>query len=73
MDCIPLLHADRVFTIFFSADLSFSEVRGILDQLLAEDAFNPRTQEINGAYAIVLQESYFNVWVSELNVLIQRC
>ncbi len=72
MASIPFLHANRVFNIFFLEDLAFSEVRSILDQLLKEDAFNFEIQANQQAYYIKVDHSSFQVWVSELDVIIER-
>jgi hypothetical protein len=72
MDSMPFFYADRVFTIVFLEDLSFSEVRTILDELLAEDAFSPHVLEQRGFYQIKLDGVSFSVWVSQTEVIIQR-
>ena len=72
MDSIPFLHADRVFTIFFLEDLAFTEVREILDSLIDQDAFNVEVQKLRAEYRINLDHAQFNVWVSELDVVIQK-
>ena len=72
MESMPFLHANKVFNIFFVEDLAFVEVRGILDYLLAQQAFDPNTQESDGFYQIDLAESSFQVWVSEMDVIIER-
>jgi hypothetical protein len=72
MDSIPFLHAERVFTIFFVEDLEFKEVRGILDRLLNEDAFDVEVQKLRAEYRIDLGHAQFHVWVSELDVIIQK-
>jgi len=72
MESMPFLHANQVFNIFFVEDLAFAEVRAILDQLMAQNAFSFEIQEIQGFYSIDLSESSFQVWVSEMNVIIQR-
>ncbi len=72
MDSMPFLHANRLFTIFFSDDLAFTEVRGILDYLLAENAFSFEVQMTKLEYVIDLEDASFHVWVSEMNVLIER-
>jgi hypothetical protein len=72
MESIPFLHANRVFNIFFVEDLAFSEVRSILDQLLKEDAFSFEIQANRQAYYIKVDHSSFQVWVSELDVIIER-
>lgn len=72
MESIPFLHANRVFNIFFVEDLSFSEVRSILDQLLEQHAFNLEIQVSREAYYISVDHSSFEVWVSELDVIIAR-
>ena len=72
MESMPFLHANRIFNIFFVEDLAFSEVRGILDQLLEQDAFNFDIQLDRVSYLIRLDHSSFQVWVSELDVIIER-
>ena len=72
MESMPFLHANRVFTLFFVEDLSFSEVRSILDQLLEQDAFNLEIQANREAYYITVDHSSFEVLVSELDVIIER-
>jgi len=72
MESIPFLHANQVFNIFFVEDLAFAEVRAILDELLAQSAFDLKIQEAQGFYKIELAESSFQVWVSEMDVIIQR-
>lgn len=72
MESMPFLHADQVFTIIFVEDLAFSAVRSILDQLLAENAFDPEVQEHRGFYRLAVEEASFQVWVSETDVIIRR-
>jgi hypothetical protein len=72
MESIPFLHANRIFNIFFVEDLAFSEVRGILDQLLEQDAFDFESQLNQTSYHIRLNHCSFQVWVSELDVIIEK-
>ncbi len=72
MESMPFLHANRIFNIFFVEDLAFYEVRGILDQLLEQDAFDFDIQSDRANYLIRLDHSSFQVWVSELDVIIER-
>lgn len=73
MDSIPFLHAGQVFTIIFEDDLDFAEVRGILDRLLAQDAFDVVVQQARReSYWIDLENSSFQVWVSEMDVIVRR-
>lgn len=69
---MPFLHANNIFTITFEDDLAFVEVRFILDQLLQLDAFCPEAQESGGYYDLTHTSSNFRVWVSEMEVIIQR-
>ena len=59
MESMPFLHANRIFNIFFVEDLAFSEVRGILDQLLEQDAFNLEIQLSPASYHINVDHSSF--------------
>jgi hypothetical protein len=72
MDSIDMLHAGQLFKIIFEDDLTFVEVRSILDYLLAERAFDYETQLENGGYNLDIEEATFSVWVSENRVVIQR-
>jgi len=72
MDSIPFLHANRLFTIFFVEDLEFKEVRGILDHLLDRNAFPPEVSEQSGPYHVRLEQVSFTVWVSDMDVVIQK-
>jgi hypothetical protein len=72
MESIPFLHANQVFNIFFMEDLAFAEVRAILDHLLSQQAFDLDAQEPQDFYQIDLDESSFQVWVSEMDVIIER-
>ena len=72
MESMPILHANQIFTIVFEDDLSFAEVRSVLDSLLDQDAFNARVQQDRLEYRIDVGQSSFHVWVREMDVLIQR-
>ncbi|HMK34746.1 MAG TPA: hypothetical protein VK463_06750 [Desulfomonilaceae bacterium] len=69
---MPFLHANQVFTIVFEQDLAFTEVRAILDYLLDRNAFDQEVQNDEGYYAIDVGTEAFQVWVSELDVVIER-
>ncbi len=71
MESIDFLHADRIFTIFFQEDLSFKDLRAVLDHLLDRDAFKPHVQEEEGLYAVHLPHASFTVWVANMDVYIQ--
>ncbi len=72
MESMPFLHANRIFNLFFVEDLAFCEVRQILDQLLEQDAFDFEIQLKRASYDVRLDHSSFQVWVSELDVIIER-
>ena len=72
MDTMPFLHANQVFTLTFFEDLGFSEVRSILDHLLAADAFNTEVQDMREDYLIHIEGADFRVWVAESHVVIRR-
>jgi hypothetical protein len=71
MDSIPFLHANQIFTITFLEDLTFEDVRRILDELMDADAFSPSVQANMGHYAIDLDGGSFDVWVHEMEVIIR--
>ncbi len=72
MDTMPFLHAGRLFTILFTDDLTFDEVREILDLLLAEDAFDSGDRGSPEDYNLDLAHASFNVWVLATSVAIQK-
>ncbi len=69
---MPFLHANQVFNLTFFEDLTFTEVRSILDHLLDHNAFLPEVQEDTGFYRIVVEGCTFKVWVAEMDVIIKR-
>jgi hypothetical protein len=72
MESIEFMHANQTFVITFEEDLTFLEVRGILDHLLGSNAFHPDVQDSHGAYDISVGEAQFKVWVAEMEVIVQR-
>ena len=72
MESMPILHANRLFTILFEDDLAFTEVRAVLDHLLDRNAFRDDVRESDIEYHIDLDQASFDVWVHEMDVIIQR-
>jgi hypothetical protein len=72
MDSMEFLHAGRIFTLLFLEDLTFSEVRAILDELMAQDAFHVDIQEMRNPFMIDVENCSFRVWVSDMRVAIER-
>lgn len=72
MDTMPFFYANRTFTLTFFDDLAFVEVRAILDELLARDAFDPGVQETAGMYVITRESASFTVWAADHDVIIRR-
>jgi len=72
LESMPFLHANNIFTITFKDDLAFTEVRSILDQLLARNAFNTQIQQEELPYCLTCGPAHFNVWVLEMEVIIMR-
>jgi hypothetical protein len=72
MESMEFLHAGRIFTLLFVDDFTFSEVRAILDDLLAQNAFQGYVQEEGNPFLIDADGSSFRVWVSEMRVAIER-
>jgi len=69
---MEFLHSGRIFTLFFVEDLAFAEVRAILDELLAQEAFRIEVQEERNPFMIEAESSSFRVWVSDMRVAIER-
>jgi hypothetical protein len=72
MESIPFAHANQMFTITFEDDLSFTQVRAILDHLIAQNAFDHEVQAERGLYEIEVDEGSFKVWVTEMEVIVQK-
>lgn len=72
MDSMEFLHAGRIFTLLFTEDLTFAEVRAILDELLAQDAFQVHVQEQHNPFMVDVEGCSFRVWASEMHVAIER-
>jgi predicted transcriptional regulator len=72
MDSIPFIHENRLFQLFFEDDLEFRAAREILDELIKLDAFNSHAQDLNESYQMRSQGVSFEVWVSEMNVIIRK-
>jgi hypothetical protein len=72
MESIHFLHANQIFNILFERDLAFTEVRAILDYLLDRQAFSVEVQANEGYYVIEAEDATFEVWVSEMNVVILK-
>lgn len=72
MDSMPFLHANQIFNVTFFEDLTFTEVRAILDHLLDHGAFTPEVQEAHGLYLIDVEGCGFKVWVTEMDVIIKK-
>jgi hypothetical protein len=72
LESMPFLHTNSLFTITFEDDLAFTEVRFILDQLLAINAFDGNVQQQEEAYNLACEDAFFSVWVIEKEVIIRR-
>jgi hypothetical protein len=72
MESMPFFHANQIFTLFFVEDLTFVEVRAVLDQLIDQDAFNAQVQQHKAEYCIHVESVSFHVWVDEMKVVIRR-
>jgi hypothetical protein len=70
MDSMEFLHAGRIFTLLFVEDLTFADVRAVLDELLAQDAF--QEQEMRNPFMIEVEDRSFRVWVMEMRVAIEK-
>jgi hypothetical protein len=71
MDSMQFLHANRIFNILFEDDLTFVQVRAILDHLLERNAFDEEVQAREPFYSIDVENLPFDVWVSDMDVVIQ--
>jgi hypothetical protein len=72
MESIDFLHAERIFTIHFRDDLTFVDVRKILDTLLSRNAFDPEVQQETDWYSLDFGHAAFSVWVSHMHVVIEQ-
>ena len=75
MDIIPIIHKDRVVNIITDLDLTFVELRGLLDRLVEENAFDEKRLEDLGPGAIfdiVFEDSKYVVDVYLNDVVIYK-
>lgn len=74
MEVYPIHHQNLFFNIITDYDLTFKEIRGILDYLISVDAFHEENQEWGGGqfYTIRLGNIEYEVDVNYYEVVIFR-
>ena len=73
-DVYPISHNGRVYNIITSMDLTFREVRGLIDALVALGAFGAgvETYETRDLFTCDVEGSVFEVDVQGYDVMIYR-
>ncbi len=74
MDVYPFHHQNLFFNIVTDYDLTFKEIRGILDYLISVEAFREESQEWGGGrfYIIRLGNIEYEVDVNYYEVVVFR-
>jgi hypothetical protein len=74
MEIYPFHYRERFFNIVTEYDLSFQELRGILDYLLEAEAFSDKegTQEGGTLFEMDLDGIHYDVDVNGYEVIIYR-
>ena len=73
-DVYPIYHNGRVYNIITSMDLTFREVRGMIDALAAQGAFyaGADPQDPRDLFTCVVEEFLFEVDVQGFDVMVYR-
>lgn len=73
-DVYPIYHNGRVYNIITSMDLTFREVRGMIDALAAQGAFSAAVdpQEPRDLFTCVVEGFLFEVDVQGFDVMVYR-
>jgi len=73
-DVYPIFHNGRVYNIITAMDLTFREVRGMIDALIAKKAFTagPDAHEQGDLFTCVVEGFAFEVDVQGYNVMVYR-
>jgi len=74
MEVYPFHHANLFFNIITEYDLTFKEIRGILDHLLKMEAFSEEGDQFEGGkfYDIRFENVLYEVDVHRYEVVIYR-
>ena len=73
-DVYPIYHNGRVYNIITSMDLTFREVRGMIDALAVLGAFSPGTdpQDPRDLFTCAVEGVLFEVDVQGFDVMVYR-
>jgi hypothetical protein len=73
-DVYPISHNGRVYNIITAMDLTFREVRGMIDALAAMGAFGagPDAQESGDLFTCTVEGFVFDVDVQGLDLMVYR-
>ena len=75
MDTYPIVHKNLIFNIITDQDISFSEIRKMLDHLIDEDAFkDERHHPMDGSqmYELYIDDYHYVVDVLNYEVAIYK-
>ena len=73
-DVYPIYHNGRVYNIITAMDMTFREVRGMIDALIAEKVFTavPDAEERGDLFTCVVEGFVFEVDVQGFDVMVYR-
>jgi len=72
MESYPFHHQNRIFKLFTDYDLTFVEIRGLLDELIDADAFLIDDKEAEWtSYQVYFQDFVYEVWVLYPSIIIR--
>jgi len=74
LEPFPFHYRNKLFQLYTEYDLTFKEVRALIDELLEMDAFN---MDRNGEeewipYQIEYKDHFYEVWVSFPGIVISK-
>ena len=72
MESYPFHHNNQIFKLFTDYDLTFVEIRGVLDELIEVDAFSIDGDEEAEwtPYQVCFEDFVYGVWVLYPSVII---
>ncbi len=72
MEVYPFHHKNLVFNIITEYDLTFKEVRDLLDHLLDSHTFDQEDREVGELHSIQLNQVLYEVDVNGYEVVVYR-
>ncbi len=72
MEVYPFHHKNLFFNIITDLDLTFTEIRGILDYLLAQEAFSEESDEFDSGkfYDVQVENALYEIDVHGYEIIV---